>query len=499
MAPTGRRPPSRRRPSSRRRAPPPSRRRPPKRPLAARCAFLSFLVPGAGQLYAGRRRRGIVMLSISAVALVFLLSRVRGLESRSGLAATAVDTRFLLGLLVVDLALLAFRLFAIGDAFRLGRAPQAAGATLGVLALFAILPHAAVAYYAYQSYDTIESVFASEEPTDVLQPVELASNGADGPVTYLPVVASNGVRINNANELVPEEAGPPWKQRGRLNVLLLGADAGPGRGGLRTDTMIVATIATKTRQAALFSVPRNLIQVPLPQGGQLFAQPLNGLFEWAVAHPEAFAGAKTPGPTALKQTIGQLVGLPIDYYVMVDFRGFYDLVAAFGGVDLNVPQAVLDRVSPYEEGGDWVRIDLKPGRQHLDPDQAFAYVRARTQTSDYSRIARQRCVIASLASRATPGKLLSSFSDLAATLRQNVSTDIPAKTLPALAELAAGVQLDRVTSIGFVPPQFERARDPAGYSIPDVARIRAAVAQVIGGTPVAAGAQATAASGSACA
>ena len=58
---------------------------------------------------------------------------------------------------------------------------------------------------------------------------------------------------------------------------------------------------------------------------------------------------------------------------------------------------------------------------------------------------------------------------------QNVSTDIPAKTLPPLAELAAGVQLDRVTSLGFVPPQFERASDPAGYSIPDVVKIRAAV------------------------
>jgi len=439
-----------------------------------------------------------VLLAVSAVALVYLIGRLRGLQSKTGLAASAVDTRFLLGLLVVDLALLAFRLFALVDAFRLGRAPQAAGATLGLLALLAILPHAAVAYYAYQSYDTIESVFASEEPTDVLQPVELASNGADGPVTYLPVVNSNGVRINNANELIPEEAGPPWKQRGRLNVLLLGSDAGPGRGGLRTDTMIVATIDLKTRQAALFSVPRNLIQVPLPDGGQVFAQPLNGLFEWAVAHPEQFAGATSPGPTALKQTLGQLVGLPIDYYVMVDFRGFHDLVAAFGGVELNVPEPVLDRVSPYEEGADWVRIDLHPGHQHLDADQAFAYVRARTQSSDYSRIARQRCVIASLASAATPSKLLSSFGDLAATLRHDVSTDIPAKNLPALAELAAGVQLSRVTSVGLVPPQFERARDPAGYSIPDVAKIRAAVAQVIAGDTSAAGAQTSAGSGSAC-
>ena len=111
-------------------------------------------------------------------------------------------------------------------------------------------------------------MFADEEPTDVIEPVEIASSGDGGPVTLLPQLASsNGteVRIRNANEALPEEAGPPWKQRGRLNVLLLGADAGPGRGGLRTDTMIVATISTETGQAALFSVPRNLAQVPLPR------------------------------------------------------------------------------------------------------------------------------------------------------------------------------------------------------------------------------------------
>ncbi len=494
----------RRRPPPRGRQPPRHRRPPPpraaRRPLAARCAFLSFLVPGAGQIYAGERRRGIAMLVVSAAVLLYLLMRVRSIGSRSGIAAHAVDTRFLLGLLAVDLVLLAFRVASIFDAFRLGRAPQAAVATLGVLTLFAIAPHAAIGYYAYQSYDAIETVFADEEPNDVLEPVAIASAGDGGPVTLLPVLASSGgtqVRIRNANEALPEEAGPPWKQRGRLSVLLLGADAGPGRSGMRTDTMIVATIGTESGRAALFSVPRNLSQVPLPGGRDVFAQPLNGLYEWATGHPERFVGGKNPGPTAMKQTIGQLVGLPIDYYVMVDFRGFFGLVAALGGVDVNVPEPVLDRVSPYEVGGEWVRIDLQPGKQHLDADQAFAYVRARSQSSDYSRITRQRCVIASLAAKATPARVLGSFSDLASTFEENVSTDIPAKNLPLVAELAAGVHLDRVTSIGFVPPQFERAKDRGGYSIPDIVKIRAAVAAVIDGGSASAGAPVEA-TGSSC-
>ncbi len=68
-----------------------------------------------------------------------------------------------------------------------------------------------------------------------------------------------------------------------------------------------------------------------------------------------------------------------------------------------------------------------------------------------------------------------------------------------MAELAAGVHLDQVTTLGFVPPQFERARDPAGYSIPDVVKIRAAVQGVIAGTQPAPSVQAAAISGSACA
>jgi hypothetical protein len=109
--------------------------------------------------------------------------------------------------------------------------------SVGILSIvLCILTMIAVGYYAYQSYDTIETVFAHEEPQDVLEPVVIAESGDGGPVTLLPQLASaNGtqVRIRNANEALPEEAGPPWKQRGRLNVLLLGADAGPGRGGLR--------------------------------------------------------------------------------------------------------------------------------------------------------------------------------------------------------------------------------------------------------------------------
>jgi LCP family protein required for cell wall assembly len=252
--------------------------------------------------------------------------------------------------------------------------------------------------------------------------------------------------------------------------------------------MMVATIDLKTHRAAIFSVPRNMGGVPLPPraaraAGARFPGILNALHGFGTRHPELFPGGKDPGATALKQTLGQLTGLPIDYYVMVDFRGFHGLVDALGGVTLEIPHAVLDRVSPYEKGGEWIRIDLKPGRQHLTADQAFAYVRARSTTSDWARIKRQRCVIAALADSTGPTTVLKSFRGLTKTFRDNFSTDIPAKQLPALAKLATSIHMSQVVSIGFTPPEFTSGGTETGAAMPDIPAIRKAVRDALKKAP----------------
>src|SRR6185295_15439312 len=105
----------------------------------------------------------------------------------------------------------------------------------------------------------------------------------------------------------------------RLTVLLLGGDAGPGRSGLRTDTMVVATIDTETGRTAMLSLPRNLADVPLPPAAAdlepdgRFPDILNALYGWAGAHADRFPG-RDPGATALKQVAANMTGLRIDYY-----------------------------------------------------------------------------------------------------------------------------------------------------------------------------------------
>jgi anionic cell wall polymer biosynthesis LytR-Cps2A-Psr (LCP) family protein len=121
--------------------------------------------------------------------------------------------------------------------------------------------------------------------------------------------------------------------------------------------MIVVSINTETRRTALFSVPRNLEGVPFPPAAntdlETFPDILNALWQYAEGRPELFPGAREPGATALKATIGHLLALRIDYYAMVDLRGFVEVVDALGGVTVNVPRPIYDAgVSPPTEDED---------------------------------------------------------------------------------------------------------------------------------------------------
>ena len=480
MASPGLRPPRQRHPSQ-----PPTETPPRRRLLAARCALLSFLWPGLGQIRAGARRRGIVLAGITAALLVATLALL-ALQGRDTLIGEAVDTRVLLGVLLANVLIALFRLGAIADAARLGHRAGGTVVTLVILATLVIVPQAAAGWYAYTAYDTVTEVFEEAEPTDVLLPVADEFDAPADPTSISAVARTpeEKAAAAAAAKTATKKNLPAWQKRGRLNIVLLGADAGPGRSGLRTDTMMVATIDLKTHRAALFSVPRNMGGVPLPplaarRAGARFPGILNALHGFGTAHPELFPGGKDPGTSALKQTLGRLTGLPIDYYVMVDFRGFHGLVDALGGVTLDIPHAVLDRVSPYQKGGEWIRIDLKPGRQHLTADQAFAYVRARSTTSDWARIKRQRCVIAALADATGPTTVLRSFRGLTKAFRESFSTDIPAKHLPALAKLATSIPMSQVVSIGFTPPEFTSGVTATGASMPDIPAIRKAVRDTI--------------------
>jgi LCP family protein required for cell wall assembly len=268
-----------------------------------------------------------------------------------------------------------------------------------------------------------------------------------------------------------------------LNILLLGSDAGIGRTGVRTDTMVVVSIDPATGDVALFSLPRNLAQVPLPDSIDIWACDcfpliLNELYGYGQSHPDSFPGPSNPGANAIKAGIGELLGIPIQYYALVALDGFVDLVDAVGGVTVTVTERVYDPAYPHEDGTTEV-IDFQPGVYDLDGHQALAYARSRYSSDDYNRMGRQRCVIQAMVEQASPFDLLRGFPAIAETLKQSLETDIPLERIPDLIELLPDADIDGAVSLRLIPPVYNAGRNSGGYPLPNVERIREHVAIVM--------------------
>ncbi|HEY9410816.1 MAG TPA: LCP family protein [Jiangellaceae bacterium] len=409
-----------------------------------RFSAIGALIPGVGLIAAGRRVLGWLILLVFLAGLGAIAYYVVT-TGRSGLVRIGTDRDLLypiaLGLLVVAAVWL---LTAVGSFHALEprglRFPQR---LLGVLVVvvassLVVAPLSLGARSAFTQIATIDSVFADEEDQHSLT--------------------------------VPDNATEkdPWAGKPRVNVLILGADSGADREGTRTDTVMVASINTKSGDTALFSLPRNLQYVPFPEGpiqdrypDGYHGEPESEYWLYSIYRnipaefPEVFEGIPDPGAEALKLSVGEALGLDIDYHVMVNLRGFQYLVDALGGIDIDVPYDIpigtraIEGVGCTEESG-WIR---KGDDQHLDGYRALWFARARCGpgpvSDDYERMRRQRCVIGAIAAQADPFRLLTRYQQLATAAEQTMSTDIPQQRLTAFAELALKVQETGIRSLPF--------------------------------------------------
>jgi LCP family protein required for cell wall assembly len=165
----------------------------------------------------------------------------------------------------------------------------------------------------------------------------------------------------------------------RESLLILGSDARPDelqRGEVgRTDTLLVFVGDRAMPRVAMLSVPRDL-WVSIPGYGQ---ERVNAAYE--------LGGSQTA-----KQTVSNVLGQPIDRYLVIGLQGVRDVVDAVGGVDVTVPQAIHDDAYPTDNYG-YQTIDIPAGRQHMDGTTALEYARTRHQDSDFARTARQQQVV----------------------------------------------------------------------------------------------------------
>lgn len=225
------------------------------------------------------------------------------------------------------------------------------------------------------------------------------------------------------------------EKRERINVLLLGIDQRENeQGPWRTDTMILVSIDPSTKSTSMLSIPRDL-WVTIPGFGENRVN---------VAHYLGDLRGYPGGGVALaKKTVWHALGVPVHYYVRVNFGGFERIIDAVGGLTIDVKEPIHDESYPDGNYGTIV-VDISAGIQHMDGVTALQYARSRHGKSDFDRMARQQAVI--LAAR---DKVL--------------SLDIPLVRIPKLVELAGDsiqtdMNIDEILALAEVAKTLDRSR-----------------------------------------
>lgn len=452
---------------------------------------LGTAVPGAGLTRTRSRRLGWALLVGTLAVTAYMLWQLAtaGMRSTALSVVTAPEILRLVAIAVVVAGVVwcgSIVLTAVEA--RPGRLDRSLTRVLALVTTVLVLVVGAgtfkVAEYATITNDTVSQVF---------KPAAVAAGST-------PWSGSGGLVV---------EGSDPWARTPRVNILLLGSDAGVGREGTRTDSIVVASIDTRTGNTALISVPRNLERVPLPQLSPLrrlypsgvYGRPvciraqlragdrctLNAIWSevdaFRAEQPGAYTGV-APGRDETRNVIAEITGLRIDHMVVIDLLGFEQLVDAMGGLEMNVKLSGNGTKLPIggklnETTGTYVGVTgfFEPGPQRLDGYRALWYARTRAADTDTFRQARQRCVIQAIVRQVNPAAMLRKYAEIARIARDNIYTDIPAGNLAAYVDLVERVQKAKITSISLA------AKDGVHSGNPDYELVRRLVRTAIAPAP----------------
>ncbi|MGI8998108.1 MAG: LCP family protein [Candidatus Limnocylindria bacterium] len=402
-------------------------------------ALLSFVFPGVGQAYNGQWALAsllaipVLMIVVPAVLIVA--------QGSSSTISRLLDARILIAFIVLDVALLGWRLVSIvqahGERSRLNFRGWPTWLTAG-LVVVTIAMHALPAYYASKAIDTLGSV---------------ALEGGGG---------LGGEQEGRQIDVAPPSIQPEVERGERVSVLLVGVDFAPGRSHHLTDTMLVATLDPESGEGAMVSIPRDLYGVPLGDG-RVYNAKLNSLMATASADLETYPAG---GPATLKAAIGELLGTRIHYFAAIDIEGLRQVIDTIGGVEVTVERTIDDPTFADAQRGQR-GFYLDAGRQRLDGSTALAYARSRMGAgeSDFTRAERQQVLLTAIATKLTADNLLVTLPGLLDAVRDNVATDIPSSRLPDLAAETQDVKLGDLERVVLTPPEFVivEPNSAAGY------------------------------------
>lgn len=409
--------------------------------------MLTLVAPGSAQIVAGNRRLGRSVLRGAVLAFALaVLAGIVYLVSPATLLGIITGPWFLAALTGVLVALAVVWAVLFGDALRLARLDLVPRGTRRLIALTTVL----------------------------LMVVTSGALLAGARLVWATRTAVTGV-FDATQAKAPVE--------GRYNILLIGSDAGKDRTGVRTDTLMLASVDAKTGDTAMFAFARDTENIDFREGSvmkRLMPQGwncgdnclLNGIYKWGTDHASEFpAGTKNPGALATKEAVEAISGLDVQYYAMVDLVGFRRFVDAVGGVNV-----VVGRRTPIGGGTSKVSGYIEPGEQRLDGYHALWYARSREGSSNYDRMARQRCVTTAMMHQLDPATVITKSQQIAEVAGGTIETDIPASDLGSLGALAVKARGGKMTQVNFTPPVIK----PWDY---DKQYVRDVVRKAIAGDP----------------
>jgi LCP family protein required for cell wall assembly len=237
------------------------------------------------------------------------------------------------------------------------------------------------------------------------------------------LINNNGTKesASGVNQSAAVATPEPWDGSSRVTILLLGLDYDDWRAGEtpHSDTMMLLTIDPVNKTAAMMSLPRDLwVNIPGFDYGRINEAYFDG----------AAYNLPGGGPELARQTVEQFIGVPISYYVVIDFNTFIKLVDEVGGVEVTPDQNVV-----VEKFGGGEEQTLVAGQKYvLDGGLALAYARERhTSGGDVDRAGRQQQVILAFRKRVLKyqdlptflGKIPAIYSDLSSGITTNMSID----------------------------------------------------------------------------
>jgi polyisoprenyl-teichoic acid--peptidoglycan teichoic acid transferase len=221
-----------------------------------------------------------------------------------------------------------------------------------------------------------------------------------------------------------------------ISILLIGVDTSKSREKLygdavRSDALMVATLNQKEKSVKLLSIPRDsYVHIP----GRKKNDKIN--------HAHAYGGTKLT-----IETIQELLDIPIDYYVKMNFYAFIDVVDALGGIKVEVPYEISEKDSEDNHEA----IHLKPGLQTLNGEEALALARTRHKDSDYMRGKRQQEILKAILQKAVSVQSITKHGKLIEAVGDNMTTNMSFSEMKSLMDyglVGKGLSVDTINLAG---------------------------------------------------